>query len=82
MTTEIVQAKVNKSSSKKKLRLCSWEVPTWLTNSYVQIGFFGFGAAVSQLSTDVGKYSIGRLRPHFFSVSYNSYTVYVFLLSY
>lgn len=69
MTTEIVQAKVNKNNSKNKLRLCSWEVPTWLTNSYVQIGFFGFGAAVSQLSTDVAKYSIGRLRPHFFSVS-------------
>jgi len=31
------------------------------------IGYL-FGAASSQLITDVGKYSVGRLRPHFFDV--------------
>ncbi|XP_040577035.1 phospholipid phosphatase 1 isoform X2 [Lepeophtheirus salmonis] len=29
---------------------------------------FGFGAATSQCLTDIAKYSIGRLRPHFFDV--------------
>eukprot|EP00096_Caligus_rogercresseyi_P014012 TRINITY_DN6563_c0_g1_i1.p1 TRINITY_DN6563_c0_g1~~TRINITY_DN6563_c0_g1_i1.p1 ORF type:complete len:283 (-),score=49.21 TRINITY_DN6563_c0_g1_i1:736-1584(-) len=29
---------------------------------------FGFGAGVSQCFTDIAKYSIGRLRPHFFDV--------------
>lgn len=38
-------------------------------NAYKQIMVFGFGAAVSQLTTDIAKYTIGRLRPHFFSVS-------------
>lgn len=29
---------------------------------------FVFGAVVEHLTTDIGKYSIGRLRPHFLSV--------------
>ena len=29
---------------------------------------FYFGAGVSQLTTDIAKYSIGRLRPHFITV--------------
>ena len=31
----------------------------------LQIGVFGFGAAATVLITDVAKYTIGRLRPHF-----------------
>ncbi|XP_027031188.1 phospholipid phosphatase 1 isoform X2 [Tachysurus fulvidraco] len=43
------------------------------SNSYVSclykaIGTFVFGAAMSQSLTDIGKYSIGRLRPHFLDV--------------
>ncbi|XP_026886301.1 phospholipid phosphatase 1 isoform X3 [Electrophorus electricus] len=42
-------------------------------NSYVAcvykaVGTFLFGAAMSQSLTDIGKYSIGRLRPHFLDV--------------
>lgn len=29
---------------------------------------FGFGAAATTLTTDIAKYTIGRLRPHFFDV--------------
>lgn len=43
-------------------------IPSWLLNSYKVIGVFGFGAASSQLTTDIAKYTIGRLRPHFISV--------------
>lgn len=68
--TEVIKSKVRKiTSSKVKLRVCNRDVPTWMTNTYKHIGFFAFGAVVSQLTTDIGKYSIGRLRPHFFSVS-------------
>ncbi|XP_060752466.1 phospholipid phosphatase 1 isoform X2 [Tachysurus vachellii] len=35
---------------------------------YKAIGTFVFGAAMSQSLTDIGKYSIGRLRPHFLAV--------------
>ncbi|XP_073685151.1 phospholipid phosphatase 1 isoform X1 [Garra rufa] len=35
---------------------------------YKAIGTFVFGAAMSQSLTDIAKYSIGRLRPHFLNV--------------
>ncbi|TMW42821.1 hypothetical protein DOY81_012099, partial [Sarcophaga bullata] len=44
-----------------------FEIPDWMVECYKKIGIFGFGAAVSQLTTDIAKYSIGRLRPHFLS---------------
>uniref|UniRef100_A0A0K8S456 Phosphatidic acid phosphatase type 2/haloperoxidase domain-containing protein n=1 Tax=Lygus hesperus TaxID=30085 RepID=A0A0K8S456_LYGHE len=42
--------------------------PLWLVKSYEMVGIFCFGAVCSQMITDVGKYTIGRLRPHFFDV--------------
>lgn len=44
-------------------------VSSTLINSYKFIGFFSFGAVCCQLTTEVAKYSIGRFRPHFLSVS-------------
>ncbi|XP_062984140.1 phospholipid phosphatase 1 isoform X2 [Elgaria multicarinata webbii] len=35
---------------------------------YKSIGTFIFGAAISQSLTDIAKYSIGRLRPHFLDI--------------
>lgn len=35
---------------------------------YRTIGVFAFGAAVSQLTTDITKYSVGRLRPHYLTI--------------
>ncbi|MEQ2190306.1 Phospholipid phosphatase 1 [Goodea atripinnis] len=35
---------------------------------YKAVGTFVFGAAMSQSLTDIAKYSIGRLRPHFLDV--------------
>lgn len=43
-------------------------VHPWVWRCYQIIGVFGFGVACSHLITDVAKYSIGRLRPHFFDV--------------
>ncbi|RWS27147.1 phosphatidate phosphatase-like protein, partial [Leptotrombidium deliense] len=37
-------------------------------NVYCKLVVFAFGALVSQLLTDIAKYSIGRLRPHFYDV--------------
>ncbi|XP_011637077.1 putative phosphatidate phosphatase isoform X4 [Pogonomyrmex barbatus] len=45
--------------------LFGYTIPPWLWNAYKQIGVFGFGAACTVLTTDIAKYSIGRLRPHF-----------------
>jgi len=41
---------------------------------YKTIFFFGFGCLCSQLLTDIGKFSVGRLRPHFLDVCKSSYT--------
>ncbi|CAG2174415.1 unnamed protein product, partial [Oppiella nova] len=35
---------------------------------YCRLAPFVFGALISQLTTDIAKYSIGRLRPHFIDV--------------
>lgn len=65
--TELVRAHVKKSNA-LPLKVYSVTIPYWIVEAYKSIGMFGFGAACSQLLTDVGKYTIGRLRPHFFDV--------------
>ncbi|XP_078127262.1 phospholipid phosphatase 1 isoform X1 [Sander vitreus] len=41
---------------------------SYISCVYKAIGTFLFGAAMSQSLTDIAKYSIGRLRPHFLDV--------------
>uniref|UniRef100_UPI00398F3D7A phospholipid phosphatase 1 isoform X2 n=1 Tax=Pristiophorus japonicus TaxID=55135 RepID=UPI00398F3D7A len=41
---------------------------SYIATVYKAIGTFVFGAAASQSLTDIAKYSIGRLRPHFLDV--------------
>lgn len=53
---------------RKKVQVVSKKIPKWIWECYRHIGVFFFGAACSQLTTDVAKYTIGRLRPHFFDV--------------
>ncbi|CAD6998617.1 unnamed protein product [Ceratitis capitata] len=81
-TSEIVRAEHSKHStedviSTRRYVFMDYEIPVWMVESYKSIGAFGFGAAVCQLITDIAKYSIGRLRPHFFAVSYTT-TKYLF----
>ncbi|XP_010874406.2 phospholipid phosphatase 1-like [Esox lucius] len=40
----------------------------YVARIYKAVGSFVFGAAASQSLTDIAKYSIGRLRPHFLAV--------------
>ncbi|KAH8407494.1 hypothetical protein KR222_003262, partial [Zaprionus bogoriensis] len=48
--------------------LCHLELPYWLLECYRKIGTFAFGLGVEQLTTDIAKYAIGRLRPHFYTL--------------
>ncbi|XP_076163887.1 putative phosphatidate phosphatase isoform X2 [Ptiloglossa arizonensis] len=48
--------------------LCGYNIPPWLWSAYEKIGIFGFGAATTVLITDIAKYTIGRLRPHFMAL--------------
>lgn len=46
----------------------------YIAKVYSVIIVFFIGAAVSQLLTDIGKYSIGRLRPHYLDVCKPDYS--------
>ncbi|KAK7098642.1 phospholipid phosphatase 1-like isoform X2 [Littorina saxatilis] len=55
----------NSSSSAKAKRDL---VKEWLWNVYRACLMFYFGVVVTHISTNVPKYAIGRLRPHFFTI--------------
>lgn len=59
---------LNPPNDNRDIYFMGIRIPNWLYNIYCMIGMFAFGAACSQLTTDVMKYTIGRLRPHFFTV--------------
>ncbi|KAH8291400.1 hypothetical protein KR054_011213, partial [Drosophila jambulina] len=58
----------NGNSISRRYVLMNYELPEWLIECYKKVGIYAFGAVVSQLTTDIAKYSIGRLRPHFMAV--------------
>nr|XP_033335228.1 putative phosphatidate phosphatase isoform X1 [Megalopta genalis] len=60
---EYLYAKHSDTESSKML--FGRKIYPWIWNAYKKIGIFGFGAATTVLVTDFGKYTIGRLRPHF-----------------
>ncbi|XP_014671072.1 PREDICTED: putative phosphatidate phosphatase [Priapulus caudatus] len=49
-------------------------IHSYLWINYKFIGAFLFGAAVSQTTTDIAKYMVGRLRPHWFDVCKPDFT--------
>ncbi|KAK4885421.1 hypothetical protein RN001_001692 [Aquatica leii] len=53
---------------KREFTILGYRMPSWVWNAYCVIGVFLFGTACSQLTTDIMKYTIGRLRPHFYTV--------------
>lgn len=65
--TEFIRWKLGADNA-RELKFFGYEIPFWVQNLYKYFGIFLFGAACSQLTTDIGKYTIGRLRPHFISV--------------
>ncbi|KAJ3653653.1 hypothetical protein Zmor_012892 [Zophobas morio] len=59
---------LNQPQTTRKVFFIGYEVPFWFYNFYYVILIFAFGMACSQLTTDIMKYTIGRLRPHFLTV--------------
>ncbi|KAG6454859.1 hypothetical protein O3G_MSEX008895 [Manduca sexta] len=66
IATEIVRDRQGKGIGEKFLS--GSLIPGWIWESYTTIGIFTFGAACQQLTSNIAKYVIGRLRPHFFAV--------------
>lgn len=57
-----------RNNEQSRYSLLGTNIPNWLYSAYNNLLWFLFGAACSQLTTDVGKYTIGRLRPHFLQI--------------
>lgn len=68
LIVELIRGKLSLDPD-RDVTLFSWSVPICFQNLYKNLGFFLFGAATCQLTTDLAKYTIGRLRPHFIDVS-------------
>ncbi|KAL5285872.1 PPAP2A.2 family protein [Megaselia abdita] len=68
VSTEIFLANRNRSIPSVSVTCVERKVPSWAIEVYKVIGVYMFGAAVQQLITDIAKYTVGRLRPHFYSV--------------
>lgn len=66
--TEFIRWKMN-IEAEREVKLFGRNIPVWMQHAYKFIGILAFGAACSQLTTDIAKYTIGRLRPHFINVS-------------
>ena len=54
--------------STSQYRFFKWMVHPYILALYLSLGAFLTGAAICQSSTDLMKYSIGRLRQHFIAV--------------
>ncbi|CAG9800893.1 unnamed protein product [Chironomus riparius] len=65
--TEFIRWKLG-MEAERDLKIFGHPIPIWFQHCYKYIGIFLFGAACSQMTTDIAKYTIGRLRPHFFDV--------------
>ncbi|XP_011498099.1 PREDICTED: putative phosphatidate phosphatase [Ceratosolen solmsi marchali] len=50
------------------LVIFGYTIPLWVYMAYSKIGVFGFGAGITALTTDIAKYTVGRLRPHFMTL--------------
>lgn len=59
---------LNRPNDSRSIIFLGFKIPNWIYNLYCAFGIFAFGAACSQLTTDVMKYTVGRLRPHFLTV--------------
>lgn len=66
---EFARNKLNVDDTRNiKLKLFNRDVPLWVLNVYINIICFLFGGFLTILATDVGKQTLGRLRPHFIAV--------------
>ncbi|XP_066967222.1 putative phosphatidate phosphatase isoform X4 [Macrobrachium rosenbergii] len=61
-------SRTRRESVGKPVKLCGRNLHSWFWAAYCSVGTFLFGCACSQLTTDIAKYTVGRLRPHFVDI--------------
>lgn len=62
-----------KSEAISLVEICGQKIHPYICRVYVFVGYFLFGAGMVITLTDIGKYMIGRLRPHFLDVCRPNY---------
>jgi len=62
-----------KSLQKEPLPICGLKVPWLLLELYRHMGYMTVGATASFLFTDISKFTIGRMRPHFLAICMPDY---------
>jgi len=63
-----------RSPPEKKVVLCGIEIPWLAIELYRNLGYCVLGAATTFVLTDMSKFTVGRLRPHFLSLCNASLT--------
>lgn len=53
------------TSTNPSFKICNYLIPNWLASACSKIGVFYFGAALTEITTEVTKCQIGQLRPYF-----------------
>jgi hypothetical protein len=60
------------SWDKSTVQLFNWKVPLLVQKLYQYLGILLFALSVNQILTDMTKFVVGRLRPHFIEVLINN----------
>ncbi|XP_067135915.1 putative phosphatidate phosphatase [Centruroides vittatus] len=68
VTETIICVKKIECQNKNQFSVHKFQIPPLAVLLYKQIGVFLFGACVSQILTDIAKYTTGRLRPYFIAM--------------
>ncbi|XP_064106639.1 putative phosphatidate phosphatase isoform X2 [Macrobrachium nipponense] len=61
-------SRTRRESVGKPVKVFGRNLHSWFWAAYCSVGTFLFGCACSQLTTDIAKYTVGRLRPHFVDI--------------
>jgi len=74
----LFRRKVARVVYKIQIRSTIYNIPQWAGNLYIIIGVFAFANCVNSFLTNVGKVTVGRLRPHFIPSCFHLYTYKAF----
>ncbi|CAF1247469.1 unnamed protein product [Rotaria magnacalcarata] len=61
-----------------QIRSKIYRIPEWVGNLYIIIGVFIFANCVTAFLTNIGKVTVGRLRPHFIPSCFHKYSYHDF----
>ena len=78
LVTEAIHVFVDKriGITIQRYPLGNWSIHPYFVTCYILIGIFLFGSAAQQTITNICKYAVGRLRPHFIDICSPNYTTF------